>query len=627
MPDWQSDIRRRLTPLALRPTREIEIVEEIGQHLEDRYTRSRALGASEEEAIARAWCELDAADGLGRAIAQVESPVRLNLPPPGAAHGGWLGSIWQDARYSARTLRRAPVFAVAVLLAIACSIGPVTAIVSIGNWLLWRPHPGVADSRALAVVWFGEWRDNGVSPSSVSYENLADMRTRAQTLSGIAGVMESGSSLAVPGSVPTQTTTAMVTANFFEVLGVRLSAGRTFTADEDLGPFGSPVAVISHRLAQSAFGSPGAALGKSIALNSQPFTVVGVADASFGGISSAGGVDAWLTGATWRYLLHAKQPSPPTRDGGVFYEFVVRKAPGRTFVEVESELKVLARQLSDTHPVENKKFQSVTPRIFPGLGLPPLTRARTVTMVNTLLVLGGVLLLLGCANVANLLVFRAARREHEVAVRKAVGASRWRLLQLQLTESWLLSFVGAALGLTLAVYLKQVIEQLFFPKPPGMSFSVPIDARVLGLTIAVALTTGTLAALGPGWLLTRTRGLAALGRATVTWSRAPKLRGGLAALQLALSVALLIGALLLVSTLRNLRAVDLGLDPSSVTVVGVSLDEHGYDAARAMAYHREVLSSLRATKEFEIVTLSVLAPFGSSTSLRLNLLARMPRPH
>ena len=113
-------------------------------------------------------------------------------------------------------------------------------------------------------------------------------------------------------------------------------------------------------------------------------------------------------------------------------------------------------------------------------------------------------------------------------------------------ESWLLSLAGAALGLGLAVYLKQVIEQLLFPKPPGMSFTVPMDMRVLGLTVAVALTTGTLAALAPGWLVTRTRGLAALGRTTVTWSRAPKLRGSLAVLQLALSVTLLIGALLLV---------------------------------------------------------------------------------
>ena len=611
--DWQSEIRRRLAPFALRPTREIEIVEEIGQHLDDCYVRSRALGASEDEAVASAWRELADSDVLGRAIARVESPVPLNLPPPGARHGGsWPGSVWQDVRYSARTLRRSPVFSLAVLLAVALSIGPVTAILSVGNWLLWRPHPGVTDSRSIALVWFMEWRGNGGSPAGVSYENLEDIRARARTFTGIAGVIGSSSSLSVPPGLPAQIITEIVTANFFQVLGVRLSAGRTFTPDEDRGRFGAPVVVISHGLAQSAFGSPEAALGKSIALNSQPFSIVGVADAAFGGTSNTGGVDVWLTGATLPYLRHAKQARDLSREDGLFYAFVVRVAPNTTFAELETELKMLGRQLADSYPTDNKRFLTAAPRVFPGLGLAPLTRARTGTMVNTLLAVGAVLLLLGCANVANLLVFRAARRAHDIAVRKALGASGYRLLQFQMMESWLLSFAGAALGLVLAVYLKQIIEQLLFPKPPGMSFTVPMDVRVLGLTVAIALTTGTSAALAPGWLVTRTRGLAALGRSTVTWGRAPKLRGSLAVLQLALSLTLLIGALLLVSTLRNLRGVDLGFDPSRVTLLDVSLDVHGYDTARAMAYHREVLPALQASGEFETVSLAFRAPFGPS---------------
>jgi predicted permease len=618
MPDWRSEIRRRLAPLALPPTREMEIVEEIGQHLDDRYLRSRALGASDDEAAASAWRELADSDVLGSAIARVESRAPLSLPPPGAERGrNWPATVWQDIRYSARTLRGSPLFSLAVLLAIALSIGPVTAILSVGNWLLWRPHPGVTDSSSIATVWFGEWRGNGVTPSGVSYANLEDVRSRARTFTGIAGVQENHSSLSVQGRLPAQIGTAIVTSNFFDVLGVRLSAGRSFTPDEDRGPFGSPVAVISHRLARSAFGSPESALGNSIALNSQPFSVIGVADAAFGGISNTGGIDAWVTGATWPYLHHAK-PRSTSREDGLFYAFVVRAAPHTTFVEVESELKALTRHLAGSHPTENGKFLTVTPRVFPGLGLMPLMRARTATIVNTLLAVGTVLLLLGCANVANLLVFRAARRANEIAVRKALGASRARLLQLQMTESWMLSFSGAALGLALAIYLKQVIEQLLFPRAPGMSIAVPMDLRVLGLTMAVALATGTLAAVAPGWLITRTRGLAALGRATVTWSRAPKLRGSLAVLQLGLSLTLLIGALLLVSTLRNLRAIDLGFEPDRVTVVEFRLDHHGYDAARAAAYHRNVLPALEASGEFEAVSLAFRAPFGASRLVRVN---------
>ncbi len=607
---WHAEIRRRLVPLALLPTREMEIVEEIGQHLADRYTGLRALGASEEEAAARAWRELDESDALGRAISSLESPAPVHLLPPGAAPGGgWLGTVWHDIHYSARTLRNSPAFSVTVLLAVALSIGPLTAILSVGNWLLWRPHPGVTDARSLAVVWFGQWRQNAASvsfsPTGVWYQNLADIRSRARTITGIAGVIESSPSLFVPGGQPRQIRAELVTADFFDVLGVRISAGRSFSPDEDSGPFGSPVVVISHRLAQSAFGSASGALGQSIALNSQPFAVIGVAPPAFRGTSNTGRIEAWLTGATWPYLSHVKEPRVMSREDGFFYGFVVRAAPDRTFAEVESEFKVLATSLG------------AAPRLFPGLGLTPLTRARTGTMVNTMLAIGGVLLLLGCANVANLLIFRAARREHEIAIRKALGASRSRLMQLQLMESWLLSVAGAILGLTLAVYLKQLIEQLLFPGPPGMSFTVPMDTRVLGLTVAVALTTGTLAALAPGWLVTRTRGLAALGRATVTWSRAPKLRGSLAVLQLALSLTLLISALLLVFTLRNLRAVDLGFNPDRVSVVTFSLDEHGYDSRRALAYHRDVLPALQSAGEFETVSLSGGAPFGPGSRVHV----------
>jgi len=619
---WRAEIRRRLAPLALPPTREMEIVDEIAQHLEDRRAGLRALGVSDDEAIARAWRELDEADVLGRALARVESQAPANLPPPGAPRrGGWLATLWQDIRYSARTLRRSPGFSVTVLMAVALSIGPVTAILSVGNWLLWRPHPGVTDARSLAVVWFGQWRQTGASvgfsPAGVSYENLADIRSRARSLTGIAGVIPTSPSLSVSGGLARQIEAELVTADFFRVLGVGIGAGRSFTPDEDSGPFGSPVVVISHGLAHSAFGSAQDALGKSIALNSRPFSVIGVAPRAFGGTSNTGRIEAWLTGATWPYLSHVKEPRVMSRQDGFFYGFVVRAAPGRTFDEVEGELKLLAGQLADAHPAENKNFLGVAPRVFPGLGLMPMTRARTRTMVTIMLAVGAVLLLLGCANVANLLIFRAARREPEIAIRKALGASRSRLMQLHMMESWLLSAAGAVVGLALAVYLKQLIEQLLFPRPPGMSFTVPMDMRVLGLTLAVALATGTLAALAPGWLVTRTRGLAALARATGTWSRAPKLRSSLAVLQLALSLTLLVSALLLVVTLRNLRAVDLGFDPHRVSVMTFSLDEHGYDSPRALAYHREVLPALQTIGEFETVSLAARAPLGSSSSVRV----------
>ena len=238
-----------------------------------------------------------------------------------------MATLGQDIRYAGRTLRAAPAFSIAVLLAVALSIGPVAAILSVGNWLLWRPHPGVSDARSLAVVWFGRWRQTAtgvsVSPSGVSADGLAGIRSRARSVTGIAGVQESSAALAVAGAAPREAGAATVSADFFEVLGVRLSAGRSFTPDDDCGPAGSPVVVVSHGLAQSAFGSAQAAVGQAVTLNSRPFTIVGVAQPSFNGITHAGGIDVWLTGATWPYLNHLARPP-----GEFFYAFVVRVAAG-----------------------------------------------------------------------------------------------------------------------------------------------------------------------------------------------------------------------------------------------------------------------------------------------------------
>ena len=181
---------------------------------------------------------------------------------------GWLATLGQDLRYAGRTLGAAPAFSIAVLLAVALSIGPVAAILSVGNWLLWRPHPGVSDARSLAVVWFGRWRQTAtgvsVSPSGVSADGLAGIRSRARSVTGIAGVQESSAALAVAGAAPREAGAATVSADFFEVLGVRLSAGRSFTPEDDRGPAGSPVVVVSHGLAQSAFGSAPAAVGQTV---------------------------------------------------------------------------------------------------------------------------------------------------------------------------------------------------------------------------------------------------------------------------------------------------------------------------------------------------------------------------
>lgn len=612
---WRDEIRRRLVPLGLPPIHEAEIVEELAQHLDDRYREFRAYGHAHEAADAMAWRELEDADVLRREFARVETRASLELLPPGApARGRSLSAFWQDLRYAARTLRAAPGFTWTVLFAVALSTGPTTAILSIGDWLLWRPHPGVTDSSRLAEVWIGRWAaSNSVMPSWVTYDDLEHLSGRATTILGIAGGQELSASLAVHGRLPRTAGTAHVTANFFSVLGVRMRAGRAFLAEEDRLP-GAAVAVISEGLAASVFGSPEAALGQSISLNSRPFSVVGVTHADFGGTSPMDEVDVWVPRAIYHYLNHwTRAPEPPG-----FYSFVVRMRTNAGPRAVESELNELLRGLTLASAEHRERLEGIEARVFPGLGVFPLMRESTRATVHRMLWVGLALLLIGCANIANLLVLRTTRRAHEIGIRKALGATASRLVQMQLMEACLLATAGAALGLVLAVLLKELIQTLMFPEPAGVVFVVPLNWRVLAATGGAALTSGLLAAAAPAWLAARGAvlrpGMSAGSRTT---TRVRSLRGVLAALQLALSLTLLVGALLLVTSLRNLRAIDLGFDPAGITVLHVDLQQHGYPPERQLPYFRAVLHALEAHGEFEAVTLAERAPFGSGARARV----------
>jgi putative ABC transport system permease protein len=301
----------------------------------------------------------------------------------------------------------------------------------------------------------------------------------------------------------------------------------------------------------------------------------------------------------------------------------MRIAKGRQWSEVETELTNLLAGLAAAHPKDNERFvagpnrEAVLPRVYAGLGEGPLTRPRTQKTVRLLIAIGGVLVLLGCANVANLMVFRASKREREVAVRKALGASAARLIQLQLTESWLLAISGAGLGLGLAVVLKSVFKDLLFPAAAAVS-SVPFDGRVFGLTLAVATVTGVLAGLAPAWIASRSRLAATLGNTSSrSVFRTPKLRSGLAVVQLALSLTLLIGAALLVTTVRNLHSVDLGFTPERVTTLNLSLSSQGYSTQASMELWKNLQTSILATRQFEDVAVASAAPFGGKFISRI----------
>jgi predicted permease len=630
MSEWRRALTDRLAGLTLRPEREAEIIDELVQHLDDQVRERIDGGATLDAARAEALAELDAPGELARRLAAIEQRPPLALPAPGApSRGRWFQARWQDVRHSLRSLSRAPIFTTTVVLTFALTIGPTTAILTVGNWLLWRPTPGVTDARQLGVMWTGEWRENanGVSVSGVSYANLDELRRASKTISGFAGVQEGGVSLAAPGHAPAVVSSSWVTANTFEVLGVPFVAGRPFRADEDRESDGAQVAVVSESFAREGFGGAERAVNQTIYLNGRSMTIVGVAAERFAGISPLSRVIVWYPATAYGYVNHATVPINQTRADGIFYTFVVRLAPGATFQTAQAELDVIVPALAESHPEDNEKFRNVRARLYEGLGPMELQRKRYAELVRVLLAIGGALLLLGCANVANVLAVRGVRDVRDRAIRLALGASRARLVALQLTESGLLAAGGGLLGLLFAVWLKQLIVTLLFPGVQDTHLQVSLDLRVLGVTMTVSLVCGLVAGLAPA-LVQRHTGLAmsiaAGGGRSVTSGR--WLRAGFAGVQLALSLALVTGSLLLAATLRNLHAVDLGFDPENVTRHIIDPARHGYKPDRTLVYFQDLVSRLKGRPGIEAVSVSGLTPFSSSHTVRVQDPAGADRP-
>jgi len=618
--DWHDELRRRIAGVHLRPEREAEIIDELAQHLDDEVRALTSGGIAAEAARATALAELDAPGELSRRLSGIETRPPLVLPPPGTpARGRWLHAAVTDLRYSLRALRRSPTFSLVVIVTLALTIGPTTAILSVGNWLVWRPIPGVSNPDQLAEAQSGEWDDRGdVTVVSISDANLRDIRARAKTFTGLAGIQEGNAHLAGDSLPPVDVSASWVSADAFAVLGVRFMAGRSFLAEEDREPAGEPVIIVRESVARRAYGSAEASIGQRLTLNGQSMTIVGVVAPEFQGISPTSRVDVWYPGSAYGFVNHFSNNSRlVSRSGGLFNKFVIRIAPGSSAEAAQAELDVLVPGLADRYPTDNNKFKVVRAKLTPGLGTS--VRLRYASVVSTLVTIGGVLLLLGCANVANMLMLRAVRTNRDRAIRLALGASRARLAALQLTESATLAVCGSIAGVLLAVWLNQLIVALLFPGlPDGLDFGPPLDTRVLFMMLTVSVACGLLAGFVPA-LVSRSASPSAVmsaggARTTVAmrW-----LRGGLTGAQLALSLALVTGSLLLVTTLHHLHAVDLGFDPANTSWHVIDPSRQGYNRARAAVYFEDLYRRLQRRPSLDAVALAGQAPFSSSFRVRL----------
>jgi predicted permease len=552
MPDWKPHIRSRLASLRLSPTRENEIVEELSQHLEDRWRELVAGGTPEAEATSLALAGFRDGNLLARHLAtlrQAQAPVPLT---PGAPGGRLLGDLWQDLRYAARALRAQPTFALAAVLTLALGIGSNAAIFTVVNAVLLRPLPFVK-SQQLVAVYTRYLPSTGYDFPyfSLSGAEFADVSSRVDAFAAIAAYDFRQRNVVRQHGEAEYVATMPVTASFFDVLGVKPVQGRVFTEDEAQGG-GGCVALVGEDWSVEA----ASAVGSTIRLDDAPCEVIGVLprEFSFGG----GRAKVWTP---LRIDTAEEFRQSHTLLG------IARLRDGTVTEQTDAQLQALRTHWSETHPNHYAKGHFVVIR--------PLQEDLVGDQRDALIVLAGAVLfvlLLVCVNLAALLVSHGEARRREFAVRHALGANRRRLVRQLVVEALLLAAIGGVFGVLLAHGMLAALLELY-PRRLPVSQPIAIDYVALLYTFALVIVSGFLVGVVPALRATG-MGLhdALSGSRTATSSRAAvAMRSALVVGQLAVSVILLAGALLLVRSYQQLQRVDLGIRAERVLTFGLSI--------------------------------------------------------
>ncbi|HUL72826.1 MAG TPA: ABC transporter permease [Vicinamibacterales bacterium] len=503
--------------------------------------------------------------------------------------------LWKDVRFGLRTFLRAPTFTAAAVLSLGLGIGLNSTIFTLVNTLFLNPLP-VDRPSELVAVYTVDAKNN--SPFSnllqVSYPNYKDFRDTNSVFSDLAAYSFPNPVSFSMGGEPEQVFVEMVSGNYFHTLGVTPALGRFFGPPEDRAPGAAPVIVISYSLWQRKFGGAPDVVNKTVSVNGTPFTIVGVAADGFRGVNSLFGPDGWTPTMMYQCVLPLQFRDWLDERRALIFSLAGRLKPGATIDQARSNLATIAKTLEQEYPTPNEgRTTSVRAlaeaTIFPGI--------RDVLLMGgvVLMVIVGLVLLIACSNVANLLLARATSRRQEVAMRLALGASRGRLLRQLMTESVLLSLLGGAAGLLLAVWGKDLI---WSARPPFLGFSLvdpQMDMRVFLYTLGVALVTGVIFGLAPALAGSRADVVTALkdqSRSAGQRRRTFGLGNLLIVGQVALSLVALVTAALFLRSSRAASQIDPGFDTEHTAIMQVSPGQAGYTGDRVLRFYRDVNARL-----------------------------------
>jgi putative ABC transport system permease protein len=591
VPDWKAETKRRLANLKLEPTSEAAILEELSQDLADCYAESLSSGATEAEAYQRTLAELSGSELLAYELCGRERPSNLESIVLGTnRRTNMLADLWQDLRYGARMLLKQPGFTLIAVLTLALGIGANTAIFSVVYGVLLKPLP-YKDAERIVVA-------------SVSPPDFRDLKAASRSFDSISLWGRNMYNVGI-GDETAQVRGAIVTPELLPQL-TQPALGRFWQADEDM----QPLVVISHDFWQNQFGGDPQVIGRTLRLYGKPYTIVGVTPPEFQYPSREFKI--------WNTFGLAMTETQQQLENRQFRSFraVAHLKPGVSFEQMQAEIETISQRLQRQYPDTNAGVRISFAPLYERL-VGDVSRALWV-----LLTVVGLVLLIACANIANLTLARLAARERELAIRASLGAERGRLLRQLLTESLLLAALGGALGALLAFWGLDALVSFNPADLPRLS-EVRLNAPVLLFTLGATAGAGLLCGLASAWQVARgnmNQMLRDGGRGALGQAQGKRLRGALVIAEVALSLIVLTGAGLLLKSFHRMLNVDAGFKAENLLTVNLGLAQIK-DIGRRVSALRDALARVAQTPGVQTASSgSALPPINAQRATRFAVL-------
>jgi predicted permease len=534
-----------------------------------------------------------------------------------------MGTIGQDVRYALRNLRLSPGFSALAILTLALGIGANSTIFSWINGTLLNPIPGSFNTSNLVTL---NRSTQLRAARDFSYPDYLDLREQNHSFSGIAASAFRPVDI-TGGARPEHTWATLASANYFDILGVRPILGRGFLPAEDQTPGGSTVVVLSYRLWQARYGGDRSVIGRQVQIDQHSYQVIGVAPPTFQGSQTGVQTDMWIPVVMCRQIVSSKDRLHARDINWLVLQ--ERLAPGVTIEQAQGEMDSLMKHLAASYPDQHQGDAAVT--VFPLWRGPFGANMYLYVLLPMLMAIAAFVLLLACANVANLVLVRAVSRRREVAVRLAVGATRWRLVRQFLVESILLAVAAGAVAMMITAWTAGAFGRFIPPTNIPVGLNIQVNATVLGVTFLISVLAGVIFGVLPALRASDLSPMAVLKEDSNSSSgsiRKARLSSILVVAQLALSLLLLVCSGLFIRSFAAAQKVDTGFNPKSVYLGSLSLFSAGYNSKTGTEFYRQLLAKIRQIPGVKSVTIADWTPLGYSTnSTVVEPEGYVPQPH